>query len=475
MKKLLSLTLILALVLGLLAGCGAAASPSVPESDAASAEEASVAPVTEVEEPVQAEEPKEEPEEEPLEEFAPEEEPSEEVVPEAEYEKVSYELPLFEEAPTFSAFYPLRNTNNASLPSHDSEDYPFWARVQENLNVDLTFKEPAQDVCAEQYNLMLASGDYTDLIFEGMINSTGSAYAAGYDSAIEDDIYVDLMDYIEYAPNYAYYILGNADNKKAVVTDNGAIGAFMKVLSEPEKTNIGLCVRTEYMDATGMEIPDTVDGWMEVFEAMSKNGVKYPINVNNAGQMLSGYIENAMGACISTKFLVDAESGDMVFGPTTDETKAYIELFIECADKGWMDPDWFSFTGMENPLFTDGSIATCQQIAPRLPTIAQQLGFEITPCPVLHREGYGAGQLAIRSLTNPLASSGGGIAVTTACNDVESVCIMLDWMYSDEGADIINYGWIEGETYTVENGIKLINEFYSANNEDYGRSCTPGF
>ena len=38
------------------------------------------------------------------------------------------------------------------------------------------------------------------------------------------------------------------------------------------------------------------------------------------------------------------ESGDMVFGPTTAETKEFFELFIQCMNNGWIDPDWVSFT-----------------------------------------------------------------------------------------------------------------------------------
>ena len=210
--------------------------------------------------------------------------------------------------------------------------------------------------------------------------------------------------------------------------------------------------------------------WNEAQEIPARLSRKsYTIATNDSsGQIQGGDFEDAMGACVSTEFLIDAESGDMVFGPTTEETKEYIELFIQCMNNGWIDPDWVSFTGNENPLFADGSIATCDQIYMQLLQAPQRLGFGLTPCPVPHREGYGAGQLAIGELAYPMASAGGGIAITTACNDLEGAMKMIDWMYSDEGADIINYGWVEGETYDVVDGEKVINAFYSANNEDYG-------
>lgn len=453
MKRMLSLVMAAVLLLGCLTACGQ--TPAV-ESASAPAEPVSV---TETPAPTQA--PAAEPD-------STEDSATEPEETENPYEKVSYTLPLFEETAEFSVFYPSRNANLAAMPSHDSGEFPFWARVQENFNVDLTFQEPNQDVCAEQCNLMLASGDYTDLIFESMVNSTGSAYSGGYDQAIEEDIYVNLMDHMEYAPNYAYYVLGNDDNRKVVVTDEGNIGAFMKILSEQQKAVIGPCIHSDYLEKSGLDVPTTIPEWMELFEVMHNNGVKYPCDVSNTGNIQGGDFEDAMGACVSTEFLIDAESGDLVFGPTTAETREYIELFIECMDNGWIDPDWISFTGMENPLFADGSIATCDQIYMQLPTIHERLGFEITPCPVAHRDGYEAGQLAIGELAYPLASAGGGIAITTACDDLEGAMKMIDWMYSDEGAEIINYGWVEGETYVVENGQKHVNSFYNENNEDYG-------
>lgn len=42
----------------------------------------------------------------------------------------------------------------------------------------------------------------------------------------------------------------------------------------------------------------------------------------------------------------------------------------------------------------------------------------------------------------------------------------MDWFYSDEGAEISNYGWVEGETYDVVDGEKRINEFYGLRDEN---------
>jgi len=46
---------------------------------------------------------------------------------------------------------------------------------------------------------------------------------------------------------------------------------------------------------------------------------------------------------------------------------------------------------------------------------------------------------------------GEGISLTTACEDVETICRWMDYFYSEEGHIIANYGF-EGISYTIENG-----------------------
>jgi putative aldouronate transport system substrate-binding protein len=50
---------------------------------------------------------------------------------------------------------------------------------------------------------------------------------------------------------------------------------------------------------------------------------------------------------------------------------------------------------------------------------------------------------------------GYGIAITTACKDPVRAIEFLDWMTSDEGQVLKNWG-IEGKQYTVENGVRTI-------------------
>ena len=461
MKKLIALCLCLALFLSI-CGCGAAAGSaaetelaeqSSAEATAESAKEAAEADETA---PANAEESDLQPESE-----------VEEDEPAVVYEKLDYTLPLFEEQKELSIFYTLRDTSGINPPSKDAPETYFWARLQENLNVDITFQEPSEANALEVYNLMIASADITDIICEYIIADEASAYSGGYDKAIEDDIYVDLMGYLDYAPNYAYYIMSDADNYKSAITDEGHLGAFLALNTEPTVVTFGTCINEDELAATGLEPPDTIDGWMEMFEALAANGVTYPCAVDSEGSIMNGAFENALGACLDTSFLVDAETNELVFGPTTDETRAYLELFITCRENGWIDPDWTIDYGFQNPNFVSQAIPTTNANAQDIPYYPYYIGFGITACPLVHRDGYGANQLAIDDYTTTLLRTGGGMAISTCCEDIEAAMKLMDWSYSDEGAEICNYGWVEGETYYVEDGKKYVTTFYQEPS-DYG-------
>lgn len=399
---------------------------------------------------------------------APEAEASQEEGTDAPaYTKVAYDLPLFQDQLEITVFYTLRGSNNGNFPNRD--DIDFWKTTQEKLNVDLVFQEPGESVATEKFNLMCASGDLTDLICENNLASMGStAYTGGYDKAIADEIYIDLMPYVEeYAPNYAYYILGDASNRKNAITDEGHLATFLQVYDEQQLNNMGSAVNKTYMDATGLDLPTTISEWMDVYAAMADNGVKYPVEANSEGAIMQGAFANALGATIATSFVMAADTREFVFGPTTDETREYIELFRELNAKGWMHPDWMNINGMDRTYFNNGEVPTRNIMINELTNYEAMYGIAVEALPVVCREGYSDNKTAMGTDGQALASSQGGMAVTTVCQDVEAVMKFMDWFYSDEGADMANMGWEEGVLWVYnDDGTRSVTELYQQKNEN---------
>lgn len=55
------------------------------------------------------------------------------------------------------------------------------------------------------------------------------------------------------------HILGDASNRKNAVTDEGHLATFLQIYSEQQLSNMGNAVNKDYMDATGLDLPTTIN------------------------------------------------------------------------------------------------------------------------------------------------------------------------------------------------------------------------
>ena len=485
-KKAFPLFLVLCLLLGLLAGCGSSPAPaSEPAGSAASAaEEAPAAEEPAAEAPAEepaaeaadsAEEPVEEPEvQAPTNEFY------------SEHIGVKdYDLPLFDgEGYEFSIFWvKLGAMGGAEQP--DKKDLLFWQRVQENLGITIDFQQRSEAVCAEQYNLMIASGDMTDLIYEsncGQMGST-SVYNGGYDKAIEDDVYVDLTDLIpEYAPNYYDILMHDENLRKDLTTDTGKLYSIAMVYDQPQGVREGPLARKDYLEETGLPDPVTCEDWTEVFKAMKANGVQYPMGVSNGGDIRGGFFCNAFGTSGGHAFKVDLATGELVYDGTSDELRDFVEFFAENFKAGMIDPDFAYAQMFDTSLQTSGATALWGGMDRDLVMMKENYDMDLIAVPMTFPEGYEAPKEFSYEYAKQRNSGMKNTVITTSCAEPEKALTVLDWFFSTEGASAVNFGFNEGESYEVVDGVKQWLPLMNTRNEDlvsyeviYALDEGPGF
>lgn len=212
MKKSLSIFFAVIFILSLLTGCGGA-----PASEA---ESAAAAPAGSGQEVPSAAETPEPPPETPE---APEEAPSAQepdsaealpaaptgaVIPAEECQAQGYdvrygmfdfetymELPLTDGPASLSYWFMIQpfmmGYNNVT-----ENDFTYFKEMEARTGVHLELKAVSLFSAAEQFALMVTSGDYTDLV-EGALTN----YSGGGTKAIEDGFLLDLMEYLDEMPN----------------------------------------------------------------------------------------------------------------------------------------------------------------------------------------------------------------------------------------------------------------------------------
>ena len=289
MKRYLSVILVLAMLAAILSGCGASETSQTQNAAAESSAEAAVSVQEEPEESAASEEPEspaapEEPAEEPAE--VPEE------TPEPEVEEVAY-FPL-EETKSFNYWfvYPPFFEGFAEGP----QDYLMYTEAEERLNVSIDFTAIPIPGAAEQFMLMIASGDYNDVI----LNFPGS-YSGSLDEAIDEEIIIDLSDALEqYAPDYLATQAKAETRVLGSYTEAGrqaAIYGFQT--SDGRIPKFGPVIRQDWLDELGLDTPVTVDDYHDVLAAFrDEKGATSPYGLAADGVTTPGNMQGAYGIIV---------------------------------------------------------------------------------------------------------------------------------------------------------------------------------
>lgn len=450
MKKVLSCMLVLALLCCSFAGCGNTASTPTEETASAAPAPSVVSEAPEL--PVSVDEAFPD---SVSDSAVDDTTTAESAVP----EKVAYELPLFDEPYEFSFWWVLLGGANLNIAKSDTN---FWTHVSEALNVDIEWKQVVEQSAPEQYNLMIASGDYTDLIYHSNSAVMGSAtvYTNGYDAAINDDVYLALNDLLpEYAPNYYGYLEANDELRKQVTTDQGNLFAVHMLYDKPQGPRECLFVTDAALEAGGItEIPETVEGWLDAYATMKAGGVAYPAGVNSSCDIRGGSFMNAFGTSGGSAFQINAQTGEMYFDATSDNFRAYIEFMRTLWVNGYVSPDFPGIMMFDTSYILEGNWGTFGGMWYSKSNYRENYGVAVTGCPVPYLEDsqYQQTKMASYDYYCSMVNNSKEVAITTACEEPEKALKFLDWFYSEEGINASNYGFEEGVSYEIVDGQRQL-------------------
>lgn len=443
----ISLLLALCLCIGLLAGCGGQPTASTPAADSQSA-------VSAAEEPTQAPEaPVAEPD------AAAEESVVEEGEPEWEYTPISY--PLVEQETTLD--YWIIWELSADTMYSDINEHVVIQELAEATGVRLNIKAQSQAAGQTNTDLMIASGDYPDLI-------GNLSYSTGMDAAIEDEVVVNIKEYIpDLAPDYYKYLIEDDEKLwKAVQTDEGNIGAFVMVGAEPEITD-GMMVFQFMLDELGF----TVDGLRTVADyeeyltaAKEKYGMASPLYLPGDFMLDGDSICNAYGVSLKIDAITgdlpwSVEDGEVKFGYLEPGFEEYITLMNSWYQKGLIDSDTASHPTEYKNEDMIGLIANKQIAVFNRGSGLVDLFYNISGEPVVPAYAPTVNEGDQLHIGGPVDNVSGesGLVITTGCEDFELAMKFCNYLYTDEFYIPSNYG-VEGETYTIdENGEPQFEEW----------------
>lgn len=363
-------------------------------------------------------------------------------------------LPLTDEPVTLKIWMPM--DTNFTATSSDYNDSAFFKELEARTGVHLEFETPAMGEETTAFNLMIASGQLPDII------CYASYYPDGLDAAVEDGYFLDLTPYIDtYMPNYSRARKKDEFTEKSTLTDSGKIAAVWSVYTEPQEPWIGLQVREDWLNDLGLDIPVTYDDWEEMLTAFKNEKDAYaPLALSSLGNMFFGELSAGFGA---THDFMNVD-GTVVYGPITDGWQQYLSKMADWYKKGLINPDYMTAGAfiVDTELVSSGQTGAWYSMY-TMPSLYEQISGDpnmhiIGVKPPVVKEGD---QINIRKSTAFLGST--CTAISADSQHKEIAMQWLDYLFSEEGSLLANYG-IENDTFVYnEEGKPVFTEKVSKN------------
>lgn len=381
-----------------------------------------------------------------------------------------------QERPTITiAMVPMEKT------VYDNSNYAInWIEEQTGINMEFVML-PSSDA-ETKLNLMLASGDYPDVILYGLSKQKTVQFG-------EEGIFIPLNDlYAEHGDNLKkLFEIRPAYEKNAYAPDGNmygfpAVGECYHCQAYPK-----LWFNQEWLEAMGLEQPETTEEFREVLKAAKNsdyNGNGQADEIALTGNkdwdcQLEWYLLNSFIPC-DKKSLSYAKDGKVVFAADKEEFRDGLAYLHSLYEEGLIDPTAFSQTSdqMQQVIRSDEKLVfayVADHFAIGVDMEDPHMN-EITRAMFPLKGPDGVGYQPQNNYVD--MSSGFNYFITDKCKDPESAFKLADFLMGEEASMIEMFGeegkyWgrLEKETPSVIDGTPAkywCNPSYSSDTEsDY--------
>lgn len=361
-------------------------------------------------------------------------------------------------APSELTYWRALDTSKETAVYSNWTESQIYGWISEATNCNVTFIHPPAGQEAEKFNLMIASGDYTDIIERDFSNT--SNYPGGVDKAVTDGVIISLNEPMEngLCPNLVAYFDEHPEWISDWVTDAGNYTCFPFIREDDILlSSWGPQVRIDWLEKLDMgynedNLPTTIAEWDTILRAFKSEGYcENPLLIVNLGSWGdNGSLPGAWD--VGWTFYAD-KNGELQYGPCQDAFREYLTQMRTWVADGLVDPDWTAGTNtdqLRTKIMGNSVGIYFSNLGGGMgywyDTINSAAGTNSKPD---NPEGFRSYALPQPVLEAGTKSRFGGSAlhvagfnsfISTSCKDVEGACRFLDYGYGEEGALLYNHG-----------------------------------
>lgn len=342
---------------------------------------------------------------------------------------------------TFSYFGQFHKKLNGYYESYDDLEVVQWWK--EAVGVEIEWNTPAASMEKEQFNIMLASGDFPDLINYSFSSYTGGAVALYNEGVL---IRLDEYDVDTYAPNLLAFLGETPEFLKAAKDDEGHLYYFpITKQGTVQLASTGPLLRADLLADLGYDqLPTTIDQWDEILRAVKEKYPDVAPHIATWSKLRSAF-QPAWG--VSESDWYQDESGVVHYAYIEDAYKEFLMKMNTWYKDGLIDAN------LAQNLDTD--IDTAMSAGTAFSCIASGgngIGAYIDAN--ADSETYSVAGCQYPTLDGSYAKFTGGwpfdrqVGITQSCKNPEIAMRVLDYGYSEEGMNLLNWGK-EGVSYFI--------------------------
>ena len=330
-------------------------------------------------------------------------------------------------------------------------DAEFFQWYEQKTNIHINFIVPPARSEKDAFNLLFASGNLPDIVYGNVNTAPADAhvFSGGEDMAIEEGYFINMADYLDFAPNYVSWLNNARGNNlsRAVYSDQGnmyGLWGIWKPMNESVMPELGLSIRKDFLEKVNKPIPTTYDEWYDVLLAFRDQlKIAAPLYTSKFGIDVTGEFMAGFG----TAPYFYQVNGKVQFGPLDDAYKEYLTMLHKWYTEGILDRDFptraSSGIAADNDMMLNDKIGALVDWATRLSETYTTRGaknpdlyFVAAPQP----KKNGGPAPHFRSVTgdNQMAESCHSISATSKF--IEQAVRWVDGFYAEDVYLNANYG-----------------------------------
>lgn len=371
-------------------------------------------------------------------------------------------LPLTETKEEISAFL-IWSSDYLNDPNESLGIQEFEKRTNVHINWD-TVATAAGD---EQFNLMIASSDWSDIILNA------EKYTGGTTAAVEDGVYLELTDLVNTCmPNFQACLELGDEYRRMTLNNDGKICAIGQYEYVVEPLYYSPCVHQHLLDRMGLDTPETLEDWENaILAGREQLGIRYGYwPALSSDRTSNPYTIFTAFDTYGDFYQVD---GVVHYGPIEDGYRDALKFLHGWYEKGYLGDDWYAVSSDRNfksqklcdyeHLFWDGGSGNWGNMLVLWGGKNDDPDLNVTAIanPVLTK-----GQTRhFRQVVPPVREA--CAAITTSAKNPELCARWLDYRMSYEGKNLWWYG-VEGKDYEVNDDGTITLSIVSAMANNWG-------